>query len=40
MTGTYDENVTEEQVYKQLSDTIFDEMHEYYASKTSQQHVR
>ena len=40
LTGTYDENVTEDQVYKQLIDTIFDEMHEYYASKTSQQHFR
>ena len=40
LTGTYDENVTEDQVYKQLIDTIFDEMHEYYASKTSQQNFR
>ena len=40
LTGTYDENVTENQAYKQLIDTIFDEMHEYYASKTSQQHFR
>ena len=40
LTGTYDENVTEDQVYKQLIDTIFDEMHEYYAPKTSQQHFR
>ena len=40
LTGTYDENVSEDAVYKQLIDTIFDEMHEYYASKTSQQHFR
>lgn len=40
LTGTYDENVSEDEVYKQLIDTIFDEMHEYYASKTSQQHFR
>ena len=31
---------TEDQVYKQLIDTIFDEMHEYYASRTSQQNFR
>ena len=40
LTGTYDENVSEDAVYKQLIDTIFDEMHEYYAAKTSQQHFR
>ena len=40
LTGTYDENVSEDAVYRQLIDTIFDEMHEYYASKTSQQHFR
>lgn len=40
LTGTYDENVSEDDVYKQLIDTIFDEMHQYYASKTSQQHFR
>ena len=40
LTGTYDENVSEDTVYKQLIDTIFDEMHQYYASKTSQQHFR
>ena len=40
LTGTYDETVSEDDVYKQLIDTIFDEMHEYYASKTSQQHFR
>ena len=40
LTGTYDENISEDEVYKQLIDTIFDEMHEYYASKTSQQHFR
>ena len=40
LTGTYDETVSEEQVYKRLIDTIFDEMHEYYASGTSQQNFR
>lgn len=40
LTGNYDENITEEAVYKQLIDTIFEEMHEFYASKTSQQHFR
>ena len=40
LTGTYDENVSEDAVYRQLIDTIFDEMHEYYAAKTSQQHFR
>ena len=29
LTGTYDENISEDEVYKQLIDTIFDEMHEY-----------
>ena len=40
LTGTYDETVSEDDVYKQLIDTIFEEMHEYYSSRTSQQHFR
>src|SRR5699024_6184795 len=40
LTGTYDETVSEEKVYEKLIDTIFDEMHEYYVSKTSQQRFK
>lgn len=37
LTGTYNEEITEEAVYEKLMDTIFDEMHEYYAQKSGHQ---
>lgn len=40
LTGMYDESVSEDDVYQKLIDTIFAEMHEYYASKTSHQQFK
>ncbi len=40
LTGTYDEDVSEDTVYQKLIDTIFDEMHEHYDSKTSHQQFK
>ncbi len=37
LTGIYDEEVTEDVVYKQLIDTIIDEMHENYKNQSSHQ---
>ncbi|MEY8482593.1 AAA family ATPase [Lachnospiraceae bacterium 48-21] len=37
LTGTYDEAVDEDTVYKQLIDTIFDEMHDHYEKQDSHQ---
>ncbi len=37
LTGTYDEDVSEDTVYQKLVDTIFEEMHDYYANQSSQQ---
>ena len=37
LTGIYDEEVTEDVVYKQLIDTIIDEMHEHYKNQSSHQ---
>lgn len=37
LTGTYDEDVSEDTVYQKLVDTIFEEMHDYYANHSSQQ---
>lgn len=37
LTGIYDEEVTEDVVYKQLIDTIFDEMHAHYKNQSSHQ---
>lgn len=40
LTGTYDENVTDDMVYQKLIDTIFDEMHDYYKNQTSHQNFK
>lgn len=40
LTNTYDEDVSEETVYQKLIDTIFDEMRDHYASKTSHQQFK
>lgn len=37
LTGTYNEEITEDEVYKKLIDTVFDEMHDYYAQKSGHQ---
>lgn len=37
LTGTYDENVTEDTVYQKLIDTIFEEMHQHYKDQSSHQ---
>ncbi len=40
LTNTYDEDVSEETVYQKLIDTIFNEMRDHYASKTSHQQFK
>lgn len=40
LTGTYDEDISEDAVYQKLIDTIFDEMHDHYATKTSHQQFK
>lgn len=37
LTGTYDETLSADEVYQTLIDTIFEEMHGYYASQSGQQ---
>lgn len=40
LTGTYEEDISEDAVYQKLIDTIFDEMHDHYANKTSHQQFK
>lgn len=40
LTGNYDEEISAEDTYQKLIDTIFDEMHSYYKEHTSGQNFR